>query len=209
MQRKLISTALLLQGFLYLMVCVPCLWSHFSCCFEDLMFLRLADSFQNLFERCGTVSPEITHTSPSYSAHLSLTLLSPFPPSFFTLFLHIHLFIRTNALVLYPISQCWQTSWAPWVTPTLTSGPQVEQSYWEPETQSPWAKLLLGMYRKMLKLSCLPWGDQFHMCHKCHHPTPSLSMLAVRGPLEQSLSAHGGGSPLHPWAAMHQEEPWP
>lgn len=125
MQRKLISTALLLQGFLYLMVCVPCSQSHFSRCFEDLMLWGWQILFR-IFWKVWTVSPEITHTSPSYPAHLChshsslLPLLSSLSSYTFTCsFEQKHWF-------LYPISQCWQTSWSTLGDPTLTPGPQVE-----------------------------------------------------------------------------------
>lgn len=190
MQRKLISTALLLQGFLYLMVCVLFPKPLFLL-FWGLNVLRLADSFSESFWKVWTVSPEITHTSPSPTLPTSLTHTPLSFPSFLhSLLTHslVHsnkcISLASNFTVLADFME--HPGWH-----TLTSGPQVEQSYWEPETQSPWDQILcLGCTGKCWNYLACPGETNFTCVISVITPPPSPACWQSGAPGAE-LSAHG------------------
>lgn len=147
--------------------------------FWGLNALRLADSFQNLLKGVDCLSRNYTHTRHPPPLPTSLTHI----PLSFPSFLHSLSYTFTSSLeqkhwFCIQFHSVGRLRGASWVTSPLDPRTVLLRARNRVLGPNP----LLGMDRKMLKLSCLPWGDPFHMCHKCHHPTPITSVLGVRGP---------------------------
>lgn len=155
--------------------------------------MRLADSFQNLLKGVDCLSRNYTHTSPSSPAHLSHSHCSLLPLLSSLSLLHIHVFIRTKALILYPISQCWQTLWS--ILGDLTPGPQ--DSPIESQKQSPWPKSFAWDGQENAEIA---FPGEIHFTCLISVITPPLSPACWEsGVLGAELSTHRVWLPPHPW----------
>lgn len=166
--------------------------------FWGLNVLRLADSFQNLLKGVDCLSRNYAHVTLLLCPPLSLTLLSPSPP-FFTLFLHIHLFIRTNALVFvssftvladFMEHPGWRHPhpWTPGRTVLLRAR----------NTESLGQILCLGCTGKCCNYLACPGETNFTCVISGITPPPSPACWQSGAPGAE-LSAHGVWLSPYPW----------
>lgn len=156
-------------------------------CFEAGRF------FSESFGRCGLSLQNYTHTSPSSPAHLSLSHCSLLPLLSSLSLLHIPVFIRTKALILYPVSQCWQTSWS--ILGDLSPGPQDRPI--ESQKQSPWPKSFAWDGQENAAIAC---PGEIHFTCVISVITPLLSPVCWEsGVLGAELSTHRVWLPPYPW----------